>query len=63
MTTPRYSDPECSAGSQVRGIAPDASDPRHYAWVVHLYDGVVCLRYQHHKFWVRPCRARCAASQ
>ncbi len=64
MTTPHYSDLECSAGSQVRGIAPDASDPQHHAWVVNLNNGNVNLNNQNNQFWVRPVRsARRASSE
>lgn len=42
---------------------PGASDPQDYAWVVGLHSGYVHLYCQNAKFWVRPCRARRAASQ
>ena len=42
---------------------PDASDPQNHAWVVGLGGGGVDLYGRNNTAWVRPCRARRAASQ
>lgn len=56
MTKPRYQQ-GCSAGSQVCGETPDASDPADYAWIVNFNYGNSNINNRNNHAWVRPVRA------
>ncbi len=56
MTKPSYRQ-GCPAGSQVRGGAPDASNPDDYAWVVDFNYGNSNINNRDNRNYVRPVRA------
>ncbi|MDR3389888.1 MAG: reverse transcriptase domain-containing protein [Rudaea sp.] len=65
MTTPRYADTGCAAGSQVRGCAsssPDASSPADYAWNVNFNNGNSDYNHRNNNAFVRAVRSVSPAS-
>jgi RNA-directed DNA polymerase len=65
VTTPRYLDTSCSAGSKVPGLAlpPAANSPEDCAWIVNFYNGNSNWNNRDNRNYVRAVRSLPRASE